>query len=119
VKSVIAQALLAYIPFLKGNFVEQRQWTIRRRVRLSPAPARCALPTPILSPAAPRGSPDPPTPAIGAGRFEVLGIPELGKDFTEPADDDTAYNFITDPCCCCPIHWARNEGNVEDLFKFA
>jgi hypothetical protein len=118
-KSAIAQSLLACIPFLKGNFLEQRQWTIRRRLHLSPAPARCALPTPVLLPAG-YGTPDPPTSVMGHdARFEVFGIPELGKDFTEPVDDDTAYNFITDPCCCCPIHWARNEGNVEDLFKFA
>jgi hypothetical protein len=48
VKSAISQSLLAFIPFLKGNFVEQRQWTIRRRTHQSPAPIRSAFPTPQL-----------------------------------------------------------------------
>jgi hypothetical protein len=116
-KSAASQALITFIPFLKGNFVEQRQWTIRRRVHLSPAPIRSLFPTPIISS---RGTPEEATPAppVGheeASEFKVFGVPEFGDDWTDPADD-TAYNFITDPVCCCPVSWAR-EGNVEDLFK--
>ena len=33
-----SQSLISKIPFLKGNFVEQRQWTIRKRVTASPYP---------------------------------------------------------------------------------
>jgi hypothetical protein len=124
-KSAISQSLLTFIPFLKGNFVEQRQWTIRRRTHLSPALMRNVFPTPLIGPMEQAGatSPDPTTPGAPLCReepseFKVFGIPELGKDWTDPGDD-TAYNFITDPCCCCPIHWARDEGNLEDLFKFA
>ena len=34
-----SQSLISKIPFLKGNFVEQRQWTIRKRIAASPYPA--------------------------------------------------------------------------------
>ena len=34
-----SQSLISKIPFLKGNFVEQRQWTIRKRITASPYPA--------------------------------------------------------------------------------
>lgn len=37
-KSEESMALISKIPFLKGNFIEQRKWTIRRRVIASPAP---------------------------------------------------------------------------------
>ena len=33
-----SQSLISKIPFLKGNFVEQRQWTIRKRIAASPYP---------------------------------------------------------------------------------
>jgi hypothetical protein len=49
--------------------------------------------------------------------LEVFGVPKLGKDLSVE-DNDSIYNFITDSCCCS-IHWARDEGNIDDLFKFA
>ncbi|OHS96196.1 hypothetical protein TRFO_10132 [Tritrichomonas foetus] len=48
IKSVITAALLTYIPFLKGNFVEQRQWTVRRKIQFSPMPIRNGLPSPYV-----------------------------------------------------------------------
>lgn len=41
-------ALISKIPFLKGNFMEQRQWTIRRKVLMSPRPTQMF--TPLYSP---------------------------------------------------------------------
>jgi hypothetical protein len=74
----------------------------------------------MITPPGSAANPDPATPLAHeeASDFRVFGIPELGKDLADPGDD-TAYNFITDPCCCCPIHWARNEANLDDPFKFA
>jgi hypothetical protein len=128
VKSDITAALLTYIPFLKGNFLEQRQWTVRRKVQLSPLPMRTQYPTPFVIP--PRfghtATPDAPIPNQAilnlpdrVGDLDVFGIPELGKELPQFQKDDMAYNFITDPCCCCPIHWVRNEENVGDFFTFA
>ena len=36
IKSSFFQSFLSYIPFLRGNFIEQRQWTVRHRVQFSP-----------------------------------------------------------------------------------
>jgi hypothetical protein len=121
VKSVMTQSLLAYIPYLKGNFVEQRQWTVRRKVSMSPVAMRNSYPTPIFlpSPSPAFETPEPLLAGPPIDDLKVFGIPELGKDLSVEPDDDSTYNFITDPCCCCPIHWARDEGNIDDLFKFA
>jgi hypothetical protein len=112
-------ALLAHIPFLKGNFVEQRQWTVRRRVHLSPAPARSPLPTPVFHTPTPGAcaSPDSPTPfppGIDCGFLDTR--PWCDRAPEQP--DDATYNFITDPCCCCPINWSAQKDNIDDLFQF-
>jgi hypothetical protein len=123
VKSAIAASLLAYIPFLKGNFVEQRQWTVRRKLQLSPMPMRSGFPTPFIFRHG-MGS------AFATPEFHRPVVPEIeeedilnefkaifGVDDVNP--DDAGYNFITDTCCCCPLEWARNEHDLDEFFKFA
>jgi hypothetical protein len=125
INAPLAPSLLSYIPFLKGNFIEQRQWTVRRRVHMSPMPFRSSFPTPLLvSPTTPSfNSPDPPTPlppcASGPGDdLALFGFADLAKEsgFPDPHD---GYDFILDPCCCCPIQWQRPHEAADDLFKFA
>jgi hypothetical protein len=116
VKSTTMYSLLSYLPYLQGNFVEQRQWTVRRKVSMSPVPTRHFYPTPIILPLSETAF-ETPEPLIDD--FKVFGIPELGKDLAVEPEEDSTYKFISDPCCCCPIHWARDEGNIDDLFKFA
>jgi hypothetical protein len=122
VKSAIAATLLSYIPFLKGNFMEQRQWTVRRRLQLSPLPMRAGFPTPFIYPMSTASSfvtPEPNRPdapqIVDADQIDDLkslfGIEEKNRD--------DAYNFITDACCCCPVQWARNDQDLDDFFKFA
>jgi hypothetical protein len=128
VKSAITASLVNYIPYLKGNFVEQRQWTVRRKVQLSPLPMRTTFPTPFVVP--PRLShtvtPDPPVPSQAlldlpgeVDELGLFGIPDLRKDIPSHPADDMGYNFLTDPCCCCPIHWMKDEENVDDFFTFS
>lgn len=52
IKSSITAELLNYIPFLKGNFLEQRQWTVRRKIQFSPVPmaAQFFSPYPLKTP---------------------------------------------------------------------
>jgi hypothetical protein len=110
------RSLSSNIPFLKGNVVEQRQWTVRRRTHISPLPIHSFFPTPLLvspSPAA-FASPDPPTPCPPF----LAGADPL-SDFAFDDGEDVAYNFIKDPCCCCPCQWTQEDRNAEDLFKFA
>jgi hypothetical protein len=116
-----AASVLSCIPALRDRFVEQRQWTVRRRARQSPAPARPSLPTPILNPPAPPpcASPDAatPLPPFGAGAAFDFGHCDLqaGREWP-PAEP--MYNFIDDPCCCCPLNWQR-AGGCDDLFDMA
>jgi hypothetical protein len=54
---------------------------------------------------------------------EIPKMPmELREEDLEPinaAARDQGYNFITDPCCCCPVSWARTDGDADDVFKFS
>jgi hypothetical protein len=119
--SPITPTLLASIPFLKGNFVEQRQWTVRRRLQMSPAPMRIAFPTPVFSSPASFPTPDLPTPIppfAEESEKNTFSEMDCGKWGFGGEDDDGGYNFITDPCCCCPLEWTRSDRNVDELFKF-
>jgi hypothetical protein len=128
VKSAISASLLSYIPFLKGNFIEQRQWTVRRKIQLSPMPMRPGYPIPFVIPlrAAQTMTPEPALANQGFLEFpsqiddlSVFGFPELGKTEPELAKDGLGYDFITDPCSCCPMHWAKKEEKIDEFFTFA
>jgi hypothetical protein len=125
INSPVAPSLLSYIPFLKGNFIEQRQWTVRRRVHMSPMPMRNSFPTPLFVSPAPAGfaSPDPPTPlppfGPGLDDLGVFGIADVDRYTGADDCEEGRYNFILDPCCCCPVQWSQADGSVDDLFKFA
>jgi hypothetical protein len=123
VKSTIAATLLQYIPYLKGNFVEQRQWTVRRKIQLSPMPMRGGLPTPFVfqpSHMAYFVTPEPTVPSPDEIE-EESPVDDLKSlfGFEDRGREDQQYNFITDSCCCCPVSWARNEEDLNDFFKFA
>lgn len=199
IKSSITAALLTYIPFLKGNFVEQRQWTVRRKIQFSPLPPIRANLIPSYNMYSFQ-TPEPGTPYIPWNYFSMssdastspetpeereiksifgvqnyhknnqpnnqlpdqiqgnsnamntnnptmqinTSIPnnsnqpagnnindesneidpsEISNSFEEdndknlefnPFDDrsiaDSEYNFLTDPCCCCPLNWTIEEG---------
>jgi hypothetical protein len=106
-KSDVAQSLVTRIPYLQGNFVEQRQWTIRRKTGMSPTPIRPVYPIPIIAQ----------TPSPIDFREEDIALFDLAP--FDLAPQDQGYNFITDPCCCCPISWAKTDSSVDDVFKFA
>lgn len=175
IKSSITAALLTYIPYLKGNFVEQRQWTVRRKIQFSPLPPIRGNVIPSYN-MYPFQTPEPGTPFIpwnySPMNSDASTSPETPKEHeikcifgVQPAkndnhsnqtpeksdtqnqenatatqnndnsndmffdqsnlnendpndifgmsDDkgvtDSEYNFLTDPCCCCPVNWT-----VED-----
>jgi hypothetical protein len=116
--SPITPALLGTIPFLKGNFVEQRQWTVRRKVQMSPGPVRIAFPTPMFSSPASFQTPDLPTPLPPVFDEESERNSFGGIDCRKWGEDDGEYNFITDPCCCCPVEWSRSDRSMDEIFKF-
>lgn len=206
IKSSITAALLTYIPFLKGNFVEQRQWTVRRKIQFSPMPPmrgnmyspynmyQFQTPEPgtpylpwnqnqmssdsLTSPETPQereikyvfgiqnlnnnanspafhNNPNSPTFLNNANISNNLQNPisgpsntpanliqnntnnnnlnnkesaeNVGNDedneedlmfmpYNEKEVEDSQYNFLTDPCCCCPLNWATDEGINDDCF---
>ena len=115
VKSVITAALLQYIPYLKGNYLEQGQWTIRRKCQFSPLPGRCLM-TPMKTPqntaVTPQPQVSPPAVENVAEMNEIFGL----EQNEEQKNDE--YNFITDPVCCCPVDWLRDD-DMDTLFDMA
>ena len=143
IKSVITAALLTYIPFLKGNFVEQRQWTVRRKIQFSPMPMRNTLNSPYFIPNQKFVSPEPqnlyinsssvatspesPTEAEYKAIFGISTTQQNLEQQQQKFDDeevdpiekemtDTQYNFLYDPCCCCPVQWTTQEDVVDEFF---
>ena len=115
-KNVATTALLKYIPYLQGNFVEQRQWTLRRQFHASPYVgvswghrANATPFTPQPEAIVPPSDPEPPVNDVEA----VFGVQ------TKQKEDQGEYNFITDPVCCCPVAWGKDESEIEDFFLFA
>lgn len=128
--------LISAIPFLKANFVEQRQWTIRRRSAMSPYPLYLyspgigyALITP--QPQLPPMQVQPPKLTKRAERIATFGLPNgqippgvTMPPSTPPAEDSIpsspeeekpaeGNDFINDVCCCCPIEWESYSINDE------
>jgi hypothetical protein len=48
----------------------------------------------------------------------LFGFADLAKESGFP-DTHDGYDFIMDPCCCCPLQWQRPDAPADDLFKFA
>ena len=119
-KSAATMSLLQYIPYLKGNFVEQRQCTVRTKNRLSP-PVAADMDAPSDGGEQPV-TPEPLSPSAPEietnGRYthdearKIFGV-EPGFEIVEEV------NFITDPCCCCPIQWTRPANDLDLFFSFA
>lgn len=104
-----SEVLITAIPFLRGNFIEQRKWSIRKRITMTPAPT----PQIAFSMSMDYSSPQP---------MMLSNPPEVFKNetqvvfkTTERDDDVNDYpmtcifqddpNFEKDPCCCCDIGW--------------
>lgn len=136
IKSEVSARLLEFIPFLKGNFVEQRQWTVRRKINFSPIPDYYSpgMGIDILSPYS-TPQPNKPTQVIIQEKkcgpsefFTVVGIENQSQGSSIPYTEslnqqsdysDTKYNFLSDPCCCCPVQWVNNNDNIDDYFSYA
>lgn len=104
-------ALINVIPFLKGNFVEQRMWTVRKRQIGSPAPSRnFGFNSPILTTLTnyPSRSPQPfltgiPRMPVSTNELTaVFGIPDLTPSHSPysppaPAQNDVFDGGISNP----------------------
>ena len=133
IKGDLSRSLVMAIPFLKGNFAEQRMWTIRRRLVASPAPVMSlgmmSSPYPGMScivtpqPTAPLGISEP------ACKSEIQAVFGVSCGQTEPQTEvssmpcyssteccfDKKINFFQDPLCCCPSDWVEDD---DDVFSF-
>lgn len=132
IKGDLSRGLVMAIPFLKGNFAEQRMWTIRRRNVASPAPVMSlgmmSSPYPgmsyIVTPQ-PTAPPEIREPACKSEIQAVFGV-SCGAQET-PAEEskplfssteccfDKKINFFQDPLCCCPSEWVEDD---DDVFSF-
>lgn len=156
IKSIITEKLLEYIPFLKGNYVEQRQWTIRRKFNYSPVPEYYTNQQEFSNNVS-ESTPQPPTPneneyedfpfdeSPASEFFNAIGLEKENRppkftysneettegrssmvvESTQPIEDqlfefdDAKFNFIADPCCCCPVDWVNSFNDIDEYFTFA
>ena len=141
IKGDISKSLVMAIPFLKGNFVEQRMWTVRRRLVASPAPLMNGMgmissPFPGISynvtpqPTLPLYMTDP------TCKSEIAAVFGVGQGQAEKREEEKPFlkqyfnsteccfdkkvNFFQDPLCCCPFDWMDDddEDDNNDLFSY-
>jgi len=126
IKGECSNELLNAIPFLRGNYVEQRQWSIRSRSPMSPQPSSAIQNQfPIYEPYLP----PPPKPLSGrivTMKDEILqlfgaidGKVVDGKEcIPQYLFIDNKFNFFTDPICCCPTEWICEVSSPEEMTTF-
>ena len=125
-KNESCNELLVAIPFLRGNYVEQRQWSIRTRLSMTPISSNLyQAPFPIYEPYVS------PKPQLRFGRdiqvkTEILqlfgaidGKVIDGRECVPQTEFiDNKINFFTDPICCCPVEWVCDVSSPEEMTTF-
>lgn len=133
IKGDSSSQLVQAIPFLKGNFLEQRMWTVRRRQFGSPAPigayqifspygaiANYISPQPYYPQA-------PYTPKYNSEITAMFGVKkendtyvveETPKSPIKECNFDDLSDIISDPCCCCPLEWMNEKEEIDEMFSF-
>ena len=120
-----AAPLLAALPSLRGNFLEQRMWTIRKKAIFSPAPNGywnyqqysninffiTPQPNPIYQQTEINQNNDIQT---------IFKVPEIPKETQCPKNESNQLlpDFLQDPCCCCPIDWVNQETADDDFLAY-
>ena len=113
-------ALLRKIPYLRGNFLEQRMWTVRKKLPATPLPERVEpmpaimefdqnTPQPVLSQF------NGPVMSTHDEIRQMLGMPQ---EKTDSLIQKCEYDFFQDPMCCCPIQWALTDNVNDDYTTF-
>jgi hypothetical protein len=92
-----AAPLMTYFPFMRGNFNELRQWTVRQRLSATPLPGRPA-PFATLEPRYITPPPGEPAELDGFG-FSIGGLIAAGDRKAVSSDDDQKAfaNVFDDP----------------------
>lgn len=118
--------LIDALPFLKGNYLEQRFWTIRVK------PTSCQSPSSSCSEYA--SSPEvqyseTPQPSIHFDLVEPPCSRDLKNLFNvidmkifdglECGADPNEIDFFGDVTCCCPAEWINPMAPTESLLTFA
>lgn len=153
INSSFTKDFLEYIPFLKGNFIEQRQWTVRHRVQFSPIqqirddfipnnPNQYKTPEPQIQ----NFNLNTENSEKKEETFDKIEIESVfGVNIPKKSDQDQnnekindnknkstpnstnffensndfSFNFLTDPCSCCPLSWAFEEVPSDDFFTMS
>lgn len=110
--------LLEYIPYLRGNFNEQRMWTIRRKAMFTPAPQRFDIPQYFMDSTFSQ-TPQPLLQLFGINTYDkaqelvqIFGSntcsSQVDSRSTTPPNavevktEAGACKVLEDCCCCCP-----------------
>lgn len=115
----LKRELVNALPFLKGNYLEQRFWTTRINTSSTPVPKRESMDIDQKSvtktPQPVRSHGKIPCGDEIKGMFGVNQL-ELGDNECGNYDDDDV-NFFSDPVCCCPTEWLMP--NMQSNISFA
>ena len=124
--SDLKKDLIDAIPFLRGNYLEQRFWTIRVNPTQTPVPSYFS--SEISSPEITQFDTTP-QPKRAFPLIEVPGGDEIKKIYhvidlkieagRECGIDPESYDFFSDPVCCCPAGWIAQVNTPNDLVSYA
>ena len=133
----LKRELIDTIPFLKGNYLEQRFWTIRVNNSKTPIPKHedSFMSSPEMSSMTPEpkhtmmeaviGQPGFNTPApnpsvIGDEMKTIFDIFSFEIKESECGEHGMIdCDFFSDPACCCPSEWFTPTEPINNMLSFA
>ena len=115
----LKRELVNSLPFLKGNYLEQRFWTTRINASLTPVPKRESIDIDQ------KAETKTPQPVRNYGKIpcgdelkSMFGVSQLELGDNECGNyDDNDVDFFSDPVCCCPTEWLMP--NMQSNISFA
>ena len=126
IKGECCTELIVAIPFLRGNYVEQRQWSVRTKVLLTPKPIpkyveQFPIYEPYLSPQPNQNKKNKIT--VKGSILELFGAIDGkvidGKECAPKSEfSHNSLNMFTDPVCCCPVEWICDISSPEEMTTF-
>ena len=112
-------SLLRKIPYLRGNFVEQRMWTVRKKVTSTPLPKRVEISYfKEFEQCTPQPQIDQIQGHVMSTHDEIRQMLGMPQESNGSLIQSCEYDFFQDPMCCCPIHWVLSDEANDDFTTF-
>ena len=125
-ESTVFQKLVEKIPFIKGNYVEQRNWSARTLSSTPPVSEKSDIDYSVYG-FNPPGKPSPEVQSElsypGARElenlFNIIDLKlKISHECKQTICTNDGFNFFSDPICCAPIDWFTPDIPLDTMISF-